>query len=762
VSVEFRLLGDIETRIDGHPVDIGHVRQRCVLVALLVEPGRAVPADQLIEHVWADQLPHNARNALSAYVSRLRRVLAGTDEVRIVRGPGGYALVVDPMAVDLHLFHDLVGQARAAGRDEGAAGLFARALGLWRGEAFATLDTPWINAVRDMVAAQRLLAETERNDVELRLGRHGELLAELPARVQENPLDERLAGQLMLVLYRCGRQSEALVHYEVVRRRLADELGVAPAAPLRELYQRIVTSDPALVTAPQTTEVLEKRADAPSDLQERSTLLAELDAALAAGSGGRGAVVSGEAGIGKSVLVQRFIQRHDGDARFLVGLCDPLLTPRVLGPLRDIAGQVGGPLEKRLATGASREEIFAAFLDELAGYHGPQVIVVEDAQWADEATMDLLTMVGRRLERLRVLLVVTYRDDELDTDHPLRAALSSLPPGSTVRMRPAPLSVAAVAKLAGQAGRPAVGLHAITDGNPLLVTEMLAAGEPGVPATVRDLALVRLAALTSQAQDVVRFVAVNPTRTELWLLKETLRPDVTVVEAAVAGGLLALTGDTIEFRHELIRQAVEESLSSLRHAELNRRALLALTGAPGVDLARLVHHARQAGDVEALLRYAPTVAGQAQRAGAHREAVEHYRVALHHAGRLPDPQRAELLEEYAFSAYSVGLFEEALAARLTALEIWQVAGLAQKVGENCVGCPGCTGGRGSMTRPKRLPPGRSPRWNPVEPAGNWPWRTATRATGICSTANWNRRSSGRSRRSPSPGRWRTRRRSRTR
>lgn len=675
MAVEFRLLGAIEARVDDQVVDIGHARQRCVLAALLVQPGRPVPADVLIDHVWADQLPHHARNALSAYVSRLRGVLAATSDVRIVRGSGGYVLTADPMTVDLHRFRYLVRQARAAGDDEQATALYAQALELWQGEALATLDTPWINNTRHSLAAERLSAELDRNDVELRLGHHSGLLAELSIRAAAYPLHERLAGQLMLALYRSGRQAEALAHYERMRLRLADELGVVPTAPLQELYQQILTAAPQ---ASQPAPAHEVRRDV-QDLLERSALLTQLDAAL---TGGRVVLVAGEAGIGKSALVHRFIQRRERDVRFLVGLCDPLLTPRALGPLRDIAVQVRGKLAERLAAGAAREEVFAAFLDELAGYRGPQVVVVEDVQWADAATMDMLVLLGRRLERVHATLVVTYRDDELGAGHPLRALLSAVSTDRLVHVRPAPLSEEAVAELARRAGRASRGLHTITGGNPLLVTEVLAAGEPGVPATIRDLAMTRLAALTPTAQEVVRFVAVVPTRTELWLLKEALGPDLGAVEEAVDGGLLVMTGCVVAFRHELMRQAVEESLSTLRHSAENRRALGILSGVEGVDLARLVHHARQCGDIAALLRYAPPAAREAESVGAHREAVDHYRVALRDAGRLTSLQRAELLEGLSFNCYMVGFAEEALSMRQAALAVYESAGQVRKVGEN--------------------------------------------------------------------------------
>jgi len=242
-----------------------------------------------------------------------------------------------------------------------------------------------------------------------------------------------------------------------------------------------------------------------------------------------------------------------------------------------------------------------------------------------------------------------------------------------------------VAELARRAGRPAAGLRALTGGNPLLVTEVLAAGDAGVPMTVRDLVLARLAGLPAGAQEVVRLVAVVPTRAELWLLEEALGPEPAAVERCVAAGLLVVGEEAVGFRHELVRQAVEGSLSALGRRELNRRILRVLSEAQdrGVDIARLVHHARQGNDAEAVLRYAPTAARQAAAVSAHREAVGHYRAALAHADRLLPAVRAELLEGYSFQAYLSGLAQEALEARQAALRIREAeGGSSEQLGES--------------------------------------------------------------------------------
>jgi DNA-binding CsgD family transcriptional regulator/tetratricopeptide (TPR) repeat protein len=420
------------------------------------------------------------------------------------------------------------------------------------------------------------------------------------------------------------------------------------------------------------------------DLLERAPLLEELSGVLAAtAAGGRVVLLAGEAGIGKSAVVKRFTERQPADTRSLLGACDPLLTPRALGPLHDIARQTDGRLAELLDSGGPREAVFAAFLDQLAQPSRRQVVVVEDAHWADEATLDLLVFLGRRMERTRALLLVTYRDDEVGPDHPLRGVLGALPQGVVHRVRPEPLSEAAVAELARRAGRPATGLRELTGGNPLLVTEVLAAGDAGVPMTVRDLVLARLAGLPADAREVVRLVAVVPTRAELWLLEQAARPAPSAVEMGVSAGLLVVGPEAVGFRHELLRQAVEGSLSALARRELNRRVLEVLAGAPDrrVDLARLVHHAREAGEVEAVLRYAPEAARQAAAVAAHREAVGHYRAVLAHDERIPATARAELLEDYSEEAYLSGLSSEAVSARRAAVDLRETAGDREKLGE---------------------------------------------------------------------------------
>jgi DNA-binding SARP family transcriptional activator/tetratricopeptide (TPR) repeat protein len=324
MAVEFLLLGDIEAHLDGRRLALGHSRQRCVLAALLVDANRPVPVHQLADRVWGGCPPQRASGTLYSYLSRLRQVLAPADGVVIRRQPGGYVLTGDAMAVDLHRFHRLVGEARATQDHGQALVLLRRALGLWRSDAFAGLDTPWLNSVRDTLEVERHAAQLECNDLALERGEHAELLGGLCACAASHPLDERLAGQLMLALYRCGRQADALDHYEQVRRRLADELGADPSPGLRRLHQQMLMAD-AHVGVPDRAGAPAARHASPAALVPR-----QLPAPLPSFSGRDGeraqltamlerspdhadpviAVIGGAGGMGKTCLAVRWAHDH--------------------------------------------------------------------------------------------------------------------------------------------------------------------------------------------------------------------------------------------------------------------------------------------------------------------------------------------------------------------------------------------------------------------------------------------------------------------
>ena len=416
------------------------------------------------------------------------------------------------------------------------------------------------------------------------------------------------------------------------------------------------------------------------ELWERADALELLDDLLrASADAGRVALVAGEAGIGKSSLVGEFARRSRERTRVLWGACDRLVTPRALGPLHDISRLTGGELAARLAAGATQEQIFAAFLDELAGTPGAAgpVVVVEDAHWADEATLDWLAFLGRRIDRLTTLLVVTYRDDEVGPEHPLRRVLASMPAATATRVAVPPLSRGCVLDQARRAGLDAEGVYRSAGGNALLVTELLKSDVDAVPGAVQDLILDRIRALPPAARDVAHLVAVVPTRADA-----TVAGPSEAVDACIAAGVLVAAGDGAAYRHELLRSAVEDSLPPARRADLHGQVLALLDARPGRDPGLLVHHARLAGDAAAVLRHGQVAGADALRQGAHREAADHYGAAAAYADLLSEPDRAALQEQHGVAAYLAGRYEEALAARMAALALRDDLGQPELVGEN--------------------------------------------------------------------------------
>ena len=396
-------------------------------------------------------------------------------------------------------------------------------------------------------------------------------------------------------------------------------------------------------------------------------------AAVTAGHGGRLVLVGGEAGAGKTTLVRRFCTEQAGSTRILWGACDALFTPRALGPLMSIAEATAGTLAELVREGARPHEVVTALLDDLAGAR-PSVVVLEDVHWADQATLDVLRLLGRRVATTRALLVATYRDDELGRSHPLRLVLGELPTDLPVqRLHLAPLSRDAVAALAADrhADLDVDVLYDRTGGNAFFVTEALTTGDNEVPSTVRDAVLARAARLDPAATRVLEAAAVVPAETELWLLERMAgAADLASLGECVSSGMLVPTTGGVAFRHELGRLAIEESLPPDRRLRLHREALRALAE-PAVgraDPARLAHHAEAANDASAVREHAPAAAARAAALGAHREAAAHYARALRFAGGQPPEAVADLHERRAHECYLVGRFEDAIEAQQRALE----------------------------------------------------------------------------------------------
>lgn len=420
--------------------------------------------------------------------------------------------------------------------------------------------------------------------------------------------------------------------------------------------------------------------DPPVEFLERDEEMLTLQRALSGVSRNRGrvALVSGEAGIGKTRLVHEFLNVAADRARVVWGACDDLVTPRALGPFRDIARGLG--IECEFGVGGATAELYGTLLEALDAGTRPTVAVVEDAHWADAASLDVLKYVGRRVERTRVLLLITYRDEEVPADHPLRFVLGQIPADVLIRLPLRPLSMAAVARLSEDHPKSAEDVYALTRGNPFLVSEVLAAAGDEVPDNVLDSLASRIARFDDEMRSVVELVAVVPGRCERAIVEAHFPGSGGILATCRERGLLDLDDQSVWFRHELARRAVEGAIQPRERGMLHRLATEVLV-ARGADPARIVHHAEQAGDVDTLLRFAPEAARQAQQVAGHQEAVDHFRRVLPHLDRLPMADRARILAEYAAESHYVDAQREALEAGERAMGIYCELGDRLRVGE---------------------------------------------------------------------------------
>ncbi len=402
--MEFSILGPVEATVAGQQINIGHARQRAVLAVLLLDLNQQVPDDRMIDRLWGEDPPASARNLIYGYAARLRASLASAEDPAVVlaRRAGGYVLIAAPDQLDLHCFRRQVAQA---GLDDGEhAEVLRRALGLWRGQALAGLNSPWFRAMRDSLELQRLAAVLDLNDIALRQGQHGALISELTGQAAAHPADERLAGQLMLALYRSGRQADALQCYEQTRRQLAEELGADPGHELQTLHQRILRGDQLLAT-PDSVDLRPGPVprQLPTDVPAftgRAKELADLDRLLGHSTGNGNdanarqadrnapavviSAVSGTAGVGKTALAIRWahlVADKFPDGQLYVNLrgydpAQPMLPADALAGFLRALGVPGQDMPVEL------EERAARYRSLLAGRR--MLIVLDNASAASQ------------------------------------------------------------------------------------------------------------------------------------------------------------------------------------------------------------------------------------------------------------------------------------------------------------------------------------------------------------------------------------------
>lgn len=378
------------------------------------------------------------------------------------------------------------------------------------------------------------------------------------------------------------------------------------------------------------------------ELELMADLLAGVDS-----SGGKVVLLRGEAGIGKSALVGEFVDRHSNAAHVHVGFCDDLLTPQPLGPFWDLARQEPSIAEP-LGNG-NRPGVLEATLDLLSRSLRPSILVIEDTQWADEATLDAIKYLGRRIARTNGLLLLTYRDGEVDYDHPLRRVIGELPPRDIVRIHLDRLHGPTVASMVLDTGLDFDEVMALTGGNPLFVTEVLTSGVEKVPASVQDSVLARAAKLTHGARHLLDLVSVIPGEAKRTVIDAIIDQTQEHMPECVRQGLLRIEDETVSFHHELSRRAIESTLSVTDRRQLNRDVLTAITGQD--DWSQLVHHAVEANDVQSIIEFAPMAARAAMGAESHREALAHFRTLEPYLDRIAEVDRAEIVDDWARTEY---------------------------------------------------------------------------------------------------------------
>jgi DNA-binding CsgD family transcriptional regulator len=401
-------------------------------------------------------------------------------------------------------------------------------------------------------------------------------------------------------------------------------------------------------------------------LLEREHPLEVIEDRARRAAAGHGSVVlvAGEAGIGKTVLLRALVERTRTKAQPLWGMCDSLSTPRPLGPLRDVAHELGPDVPALLRGTAAQHEIFSAVLDALRAR--PRVFVVEDLHWADEATLDLVRFLARRISSLPLLLVLSYRD-ALGADHPLSPVLGDLVSSPDARrLQLTPLSRSAVATLLDGHRLDPVDVHRRTAGNPFYVSQILAQPDSPLPESVRDAVLARTAGLASGARRCLELLSCTPEPVGAGLLA-ALGVAPATVEMLTGTGLLDRHGRGVAFRHEIARSAVLGAVVPGSEPALHAAMIEALESVGG-DPSVLAHHAAAAGDVPRILRYAPAAGAEASRSGAHREAVAFYETALRHVGD-DTATCAGFLEAMSVDLYLTDRLRDAVAVQERALEL---------------------------------------------------------------------------------------------
>jgi len=390
-------------------------------------------------------------------------------------------------------------------------------------------------------------------------------------------------------------------------------------------------------------------------------------------------LISGEAGIGKTSLIRAFSKRNKEDCQIYLGACDALFTPRPLAPIYDIALQIRN--DKWYSD--DRPTLFAKIFRELENQKKATLIIVEDIHWADEATFDFLKFFIRRITRLHCLLLITYRDNEIHSSHPLRTVLGQLPPDFFTRLRLTPLSKNAVDAMAAEKGYKGKDVYSISGGNPFYVNEILASYSTGIPDNIKDSILSVYNRQNEKTKQVWQILSVIPSGLEVKYL-EKLEPYYSeAIHDSLDTKILIMNGQLISFKHELYRRTIETSLSPLIRRDINKRMLdiLVENDEEPKEIERIIHHAKNANANEIVVQYAPSAAKQAAMMGAHIEAARLILTAIEYYQGKDTNILTRFYEFYAYECYLTNQIKEAIIFSEKCLHLFKEKNDTEKTGD---------------------------------------------------------------------------------
>jgi len=422
------------------------------------------------------------------------------------------------------------------------------------------------------------------------------------------------------------------------------------------------------------------------ELIERAMFLTSLQSKFENIQEGEGhcVFVSGEAGIGKTSLLKVFCKESEKDCKIYHGTCDALFTPRPLAPLYDIALQMQSDFQPNRWDTSDRPGLFTKFLNELSNKKGAAIIVFEDIHWADEATMDFIKFLARRITQLKCLFILTYRDNEIQSQQSLRNLLGQLSSDSFTRLQLTPLSRPAVEKMAAQKGYSGEDVYSISGGNPFYVNEILASYSPGIPDNIKDSVLSVYNRQDDKIKRLWEILSVLPTGFEVKYLEKMGPSFATAVEYCLDAKMLVLNKGLISFTHELYRRTIEADLSPFERVALNKKILDLFLHIfeQNQETERIIHHAKNSNNYELVVRYAPLAAKQAARVGAHIEASKLYFSAIEYYPGVDKDVLIQFYESYAYECYLTNNIKDAIIYTEKSLTLWIEKNDIEKTGNS--------------------------------------------------------------------------------